>query len=288
MIHYLKNKKALFFTISILFLLPAIITIWTISASDLKMSESFAVDRISDLSTSTKSGIRDIFNAYYSCKMIIEKDSRYLNVTIVDNISSRSDEWGEEFNSIVENYRDFVEAQEPHIKINLTGMQQKETPIVINPYNVTYSRAWGTGHVTLRVVPKEINFKSYDIEVNSTIVQIDNLSSQFRDTGTFTFSVIGVDNYGHREVKKANVDPADNHQVQIFFKGGNKVKIDLINNILEIWTNNPDNMIISTKIDNFNRTDSGMRVKLFENVLNVSFPELKAEKIDSVYITSGE
>ena len=130
-----------------------------------------------------------------------------------------------------------------------------------------------------------MNFDSYDIIVNSTnLEEIDNVSTQFRNPGSFLFSVTAADNFGHNIVNQMNVDPLDNHQVQIFFEGGNKVKITLISNNLEIWTNTPNNIAVSTKIDGLEKTDEKVRINLFKNVVNVSFPPFGVEKIESIDI----
>ncbi|MBN2368819.1 hypothetical protein JXC34_07385 [Candidatus Woesearchaeota archaeon] len=280
-----NSRKGLFFTVSIIFLLPAVITLWTLSMQQTNTDETIIIDRVQELSGSVKSSIRELFDHFYDCKILIERDEMHVNVTFIDKISRSKDEWGSEFNSIIENFRNFVVSEEPHIWINLTGLQEKEIPFIIEPYNVTYSRYWGIGHIVIRVVPETMNFQSYDLVINSTVLEIKNISTTFRDPGGFHFSITSVDDYGHREVRSANIDPSANHQVQIFFDAGNKVKIDLISNVLEIWTNAPNTTIVNTKIDNFNVTDERITIAVFRNIINVSFPEFRAEKIDSVSIS---
>lgn len=284
MITIKKSKRAMFFTISVIFLIPALITVFTLSGKQVNLEKSFILDRIYDLSNSIESSIKEIFDYYYDSKILIEEGNK-INVTFTENISGDKDTWGNEFNNIINNFKSFVESEEQSVKIDISGLEEKETPSIISPYNITYSRSWGTGHVTIKVVPETMNFNSYDIIVNSTnLEEIDNVSTQFRNSGTFSFSVTAADNFGHNIVNQRNVDPSDNHQVQIFFKGGNKVKITLISNNLEIWTNTPSTIIVSTKIDGLEKTDEKVRVSLFRNVVNVSFPSFKVEKIESIDI----
>lgn len=285
------RKKGLFFTVSIIFLIPAIITIWTLANVQVNMEQSFIMDRIYDLSTSVESGIRDIFY-FYNCNISMEKSDSTINITFIENITANKTTWGKEFNTTIGNFKSFIESEESSIKINLTALQQKENPFVIEPYNVTYSKNWSSrgniSNVTIKIVPVSLNFRSYDVEVNTTNVWIINVSSTFGAAGSFSFSVTAVDNYGHKYVRKANINPSNTHQVQILFNGSSRINVSLMNNNLEIWSNLQNNTLISTKIDGFDRNYDRTRIKIFRDVINVSFPEFKAEKIGSVYISEQQ
>jgi hypothetical protein len=278
----IKEKKGLFFTISIVFLAPALIILWTLSLAQVDLERGFVIDRVYGLSNSVTSSLKEIFLYYYDSKVSIERIGENINVTFDENISGNKDEWSKEFSQMINNFRVFVQREEPNVQINVSGLENKETPSVILPHNITYSRLWGTGHVIISVKPESMNFNSYDIMINTTSLEIDKDITQFKAAGNFSFSVTAVDNYGHRLVQQKDVDPTDSHQIQIYFVGGNKIKIDLINKALEVWTNTPDKIMITTRMDGLAKTDEKIRVMLFQNAVNVSFPSLEAERVTSL------
>src|SRR3989338_3805603 len=100
----MKNKKGILLTIGVLLLLPLVISVSFIANSRLSMDESFALERIGELSGSIEQSIEKIFHAYYEADVRIDKAGNSTNVTFSDVISRDGDEWGEEFSEKIENF----------------------------------------------------------------------------------------------------------------------------------------------------------------------------------------
>jgi hypothetical protein len=286
MVKGFENRKGMFFTLSTYFLVTALLTMAFITTIRPNFEENFVLDRIHDLSVSVEKSIREIFSFYYDVNITIEKYNAdgTLNVTFTEKISRERDDWGEEFSRKIENFKNFVESEDENVKINLSEMEEKELPLVIEPHNITYSRFWGIGHVVLNVNPQTLNFNSYDIMVNSGSEEIDKVTSQLRGAGSFLFRVVARDDYGNTFIEEKFVDPYDKHQVQIFFVDGNKMKVDLDETDLEMWTNTETELIVTTKVDSLVKMNEKIKIKLFQDAINVSFPEFGVEKVSSINI----
>jgi len=283
-----KQKKGFIFTISTLFLLLALISLVSIANKTTKIEKDIALERVNELGNSVSNNILDLFFSYSDVNVtIITKPSGKTDVIITESISRNKTEWGAEFARVMENFKTFVETHDEFIKINMTDINDKEIPIVIIPHNITYTRDWGPGHVELTVEPEQtdpMNFESYEITIDSGDTEINSVSSTFRDAGDFLFKVRAKDNFGNDITKEALVDPLDNHLVQVFFVGGNKVKIDLVNGILTTWTNQETDVLVETKMGNLTEGDTKVKITLYDAIVSVDLPNLDVSKTSDVSI----
>ena len=156
----------------------------------------------------------------------------------------------------------------------MTAIENKELPFEIFPHNITYSRTWGTGHVRLNVIPEQINFGALSIFIDAGDVEISSMPSDFGSSGNVLFSVHAIDNYGFNDIDDDYVNPDSNSLVQVFFEGGNKVMITLNNNELEIWSNSPESVSVSTTIGNLDDLDERPTLEYSGSILIISFKEL--------------
>jgi len=285
-----RKKKAFFFTLSMFLLVTAVLSLavvifhYTSEEKIERTVEISSLDRLYDLSSSVENSLLQIFNLYSDVNATITQNpDNTTNVSITERII-RKEDWGEEFEEEVKNFETFVESQNENVKLDIEVITNKELPLTILPHNITYSRDWATGHPTLHVTPETINFNSYSIIVDSGDVKIDKVSSQFGAAGSFYFGVRAIDAYGSDITAKKLVDPADSHQVQVFFVGGNKVKITLDNNKLEIWTNSETPITVITTIDNLEKSNERVRIGYLKGAINVTFPNLGVSRIGSILI----
>lgn len=168
------NKKAVFLTISTFFLLVNII-IMIISLYNYSVEERIertyeiaATDRLFDLSSSVEKSLKEILSMYVNMDFATAEnpDGTY-NITIFDSVSRTEGEPKEEFLSQITNLKSFVEKNDKNIKLNVSGFEEKKASFFIRGYNLTYSRSWETGHVILSLTPQTLNFKSYDVLINT-------------------------------------------------------------------------------------------------------------------------
>lgn len=280
MIRNKSEKKAVFFTLSMFLLVTAVLALaivafhYTSQERIERTVEISSLNRLYDLSSSVEYSLLKIFNLYSDVRaIIVQNPDNTTNVSITEKIIRKND-WNKKFEQEVKNFEAFVEGQDENVELDLEVLEDKELPLIILPHNITYSRDWGTGHPTLHVVPETINFNSYSIIVDSGNVRIDKVSSQFGAAGSFYFGVRAIDAYGNDITAKKLIDPAGSHQVQVFFVGGNKVKITLSSNKLEIWTNSEAPITIITTIDNLEKSNERVRIGYFKGAINVTLPNL--------------
>ena len=288
----MKDKKGMFFTLSAIFIITILAAVYISSSSvRLKMDKNFALDRAQEISSSLESNIREIISVFKDPNVLIEKSAidGTINVTFRDTISRDKENWGTKLEDSMNSFKQFVESEEPNVKLNVDKMiNDKELPLTISPYNITYFRSWGIGHVILGVEPlQNLTFKTYEVKINSTTTRIDKVQTNFKAAGNLLLKVTAVDNYGNNIVKEKLVDPSDSHTIQVFFVNGNKVKVDLNANNLETWTNVDSNLIVDTKIGLLPPQDDKTSVKFFADVVNVTFSDLGVEKLGSIAITEG-
>lgn len=277
------NKKGFFFTLSTYFMVSFFILVFFARAT-FDFDETIASDRIGDLSNSITSSIKEILYFYYDSLITITRGEDTVNVTFSEDISRDKDEWGEEFSEKIQNFQTFVEAEDPDVKLNISLLLDKELPLIISPYNISYSRSWATGHVILQISEEGTVGEGYELVINSGETEIDKVQSNFRQEGDFLFRVVASDNFGNNLVEQDEVDPSGNHQVQIFFAGGNKVVIDLRDDLLEIWTNNAEEISVTSTLIGLPATDERVRVDLFSGAVMVNMSSLGAERTASVSI----
>ena len=285
-----RKKKAFFFTLSMFLLVTAVLSLavvifhYTSQERIERTVEISSLDRLFDLSGSVEQSLLQIFNLYSDVDaVIVQNPDNTTNVSITEKII-RKEDWGEKFEEEVENFETFVESRDENVKLDIGVITDKELPLTILPHNITYSRSWETGHPTLHVVPERVNFNSYNIIVDSGNAKIDNVLSQFGATGSFYFGVRAIDAYGNNIAKGQLVDPDDSHQIQVFFVGGNKVKITLDSNELEIWTNSEAPITVITTLDRLEKSEEKVRIGYLKGAINVTFPSLGVSRIGYVLI----
>lgn len=279
------NKRGVFFTLSALLVVLSFFLIVAITDKTTRIDKDIALDRAYELSNSVEKSILDIFSTFSDIRInITQNPDGTSNATFIENISSREEPWGQNFAQVINNFKTFVESEDPNVKINLTQINNKILPIIIMPHNIVYSRNWETGHVKIDVTPSQMNFESYEVTVNTGDVNISKTQAQFRSNGSFLFRVISKDNYGHIFTDEQYVNPADSHDVQIFFVNGNKATVSMTAGSLETWTNELNILLIETKLDNMIKYDEKIRIKVFESMVNVSFPDIGVYKIKDVVV----
>jgi len=279
------NKRGVFFTLSALLVVLSFFLIVAVTDKTTRIDKDIALDRAYELSNSVEKSILELFSGFSDVRINITRNpDGTSNATFIENISSREDPWGQNFAQVMNNFKTFVESQDSNVKINMTQINDKTLPITIMPHNIVYSRNWETGHVKIDVVPSQMNFGSYEVTVNAGDVNISNTNSHFGNNGTFLFQVISKDNYGHVFTDYQYVDPTDSHDVQIFFEGGNTATVSMTGGSLETWTNEANTLIIETKLDNMMKYDEKIKIKVFESMVNVSFPDIGVYKIKDVVV----
>ena len=195
-------------------------------------------------------------------------------MTVTESISRSKQEWSSELEDTMKNFEQFVESKEDNVDINITAIENKELPFKIVPHNITYSRSWGTGHVKLNVIPESLNFRYYDIIIDSKEINISSMSSKFKGTGDFYFRVRALDNLGYDNTEESYVDFYDNQQIQVFFAGGNKIMFTMSEGALEIWTNVDKNIEIKTTLGYLDALSEKPRIEYSGSILVISFPGL--------------
>ncbi len=279
----LAGKKGFFFTLSAYFLISLLILALFVETG-VSTGENTLASRVYDLSNSVELSIKKIILFYYDLNIEIVRDpDGYVNVSFNEKISRNKNDWGEEFSEKIDKFKTFVESEDEHVKLDVSLLKDKELPLVVQPYNFTYSRSWATGQVTLSVSEEGVNSSGYEVTVDSGTTTIDKVQSNFRQPGSFLFRVVASDDLGNNFVEQSYVDPSRNHQVQIFFVGGNKVMIDLKDNLLEIWTNNDNEIDVTTKIIRLSPTSEKVKIDLFKGAINVSISD--TERVSGISIS---
>ncbi len=281
-----KEKKGVFFTISTLLLVLSLIAIVSIASKTTKIEQDLALDRAYELATSVEKSIIELFYAFSDVSIsIIKNPDGTADVKFAEKISRKKEEWNKVFSEVMNNFKTFVESEDENVKINIADVNNKELPLTIKPHNINYSRYWGIGHIVLKVNPEEINFGSYEVTIDSGDVKISKVEAKFKAPGSFLFKVRAKDNYGNDIIKENFIDVYDKHSIQIFFVGGNLVKIDLNNMVLETWTNEEKKILVETKIDRLIEYDEKITIKLFDSIVNVNLTNLDVCKISDVVIS---
>jgi len=237
-------------------------------------------DRVFDLSSSVGNGLIDIIKIYSDFDIVIEENNK-INVSFTEEISRVKVDWGISLDEKITEFKDFISSQDKNIKFT-TESFDKELPLEITPYNITYSRTWGTGHVTLKVVPQTINFDGFEILINTSQEMISQVNVPNSNPGSFKFIVKAVDNFGTNIVNESNIDPETNNQVHVNLVGGNQVKVTVSNNELEVWTNSPETIITTIKIFGLPVLNKEVAVVYPKIVYNVTFPELNIVKLADI------
>nr|MBI4156951.1 hypothetical protein [Candidatus Woesearchaeota archaeon] len=237
-------------------------------------------DRVFDLSSSVGNGLIDIIKIYSDFDIVIEENTK-VNVSFTEEISRVKEDWGISLDERIAEFEDFISSQDKNIKFT-TKSFDKELPLEITPYNITYSRAWGTGQVILKVVPQTINFDGFEILINTSQEMISQVNVPSSNPGSFKFIVKAVDNFGTNIVKENNIDPEKNNQVHVNLVGGNQVKVTVSNNELEVWTNSPETIIATIKIFGLPVLNKQVAVVYPKIVYNVTFPELNIVKLADI------
>ena len=276
--------KGVLFTLGTLILVILILLlglmIFHSSQDSLERFSEFAIsDRAFDAYFSVENGIIEILNSYSDVNVSIIDQGSTSDVSFTETITRDRDKWGIEFSEKIELFKNYVEGKDKHIKIDAVSLEDKELPLVILPHNIKYSRDWATGHVSLDVEPgADDNFNSYDVLVNTGSSEIDNVNSQFGKSGSFSFRVKAVDDYGHSFLESELVDPDASHQVQVFLVGGNKIKVSLSDRELETWTNSDNPVVITTTVDGLAELNESVRVKYATNAISVNYSEFNFSK----------
>ena len=277
----INGKKSIFFALSIFLLSTTLLSIsfliseYVSENSSERLSELSALDRVNDLSISIENSLSEILNlSFISPALISENGDNTHNVTVTENLTSSQNEWSSELEQKMQNFKQFVEERENNVGINITSLENKELPFKIIPHNITYSRTWGGGHVKLLVTPEQINFGVLRVFINAGDVEISSMPSDFGSSGSVLFSVQAVDNYGFNDIDDDFVNPDSNSQVQVFFEGGNKIMITLNDNELEIWSNSPESVLVSTTLGNLEDLGGRPALDYYGSILAISFPEL--------------
>ncbi len=275
------NKKSLFFALSIFLLASTLLSIsfliseYVSKDSSERFVELSALDRVHDISISIEKSLSELLNlSFISPAVIVENGDGTHNVTVTEFISRGKQEWSSGLESTMQNFKQFVEEREHNVNLDIESIENKELPFKIIPHNVTYSRSWETGHVILSVVPEQINFGALSVLVEAGEVNISSMSSNFGSLGNVSFSVNAADNSGFDSIRKAFVNPDRNSQIQIFFEDGNKVKITLNNNELEIWTNAPEKILVTTTIGYLDSLEERPSLDYSGSIFIVSLPGL--------------
>lgn len=281
----MKTKKAIFLTVSAFFLamLILILAVTTYNYADKEKIERTyelsALDRLFDLSSSVEKGVLSIFrlHVFMDMEVAVNSDNTY-NITVTDRLSRTEGKLGSKFNSQIENFKTFVENNDKNVYVNLTTLEGNELPLKIEDYNITYTRSWEIGHIVLSVTPQTLNFRTYDIIINTESEKIKTTSAPGIKTGTFPFRVTGIDNYGNSFSESHNIDPSGNSQVQIKLHDGNDIKVTVNANVLEIWTNSESMMSIKATIGYITPLYHEPKINFFENAVKVNFPEMGISK----------
>jgi len=239
-------------------------------------------DRVFDLSSSVENGLEDIIKIYSGLDIAIEKNNK-INVSITEDISRVKDDWGISLDEKITEFKNFISTQDKNIEF-VTVSFDKELPLEIMPYNITYSRSWATGQVTLKVIPKTINFDGFEILINTNQERISQVNVPSLNPGSFKFIVKAVDNFGTNIVKENNIDPEKTNQVHVNLVGGNQVKVTVKDNELEVWTNSPETITSSIKIFGLPSLDNEVAIVYPKIFYNVTFPALKIVKLGDIQL----
>lgn len=281
----MKTKKAILLTLSTFFLATLLFSLVMIGYNyndKEKIERAYelsALDRLFDLSTSIQECVMSIFRMYVhmTSKVTMNPDGTY-NITIYDRLSRTDGKLGDKFNNQIQDLKNFAEKYDRNVYLNLTVLQGPELPLVIKDYNITYTRSWAIGHIVLSITPQTLNFKTYDITVNTEAEKIKKMSAPGIGHGSFPFRVIGKDNYGQEFTESHDVDPSGSSQVQIQLEGGNSIKVTLNANVLEIWTNSDSMMSLQMTIGYITPLDHEPRLNYFEDAVRVNFPDMGFSK----------
>lgn len=275
-------KRGILFTLGTFFIAAtvlalAIVIFHNTEESRERVSELGSLDRLFDLSSSVQTGIKEIFEIYADFNLSIKESTDSTNVSFTENISRTQEDWGEELEEKMNNFKSYVESSDQNIKLDITAIENKEIPLIILPHNITYSRSWAIGHTTLNVIPTTLNFNSYDIIIDTADQEVTEPSSTIHE-GSFYFKVIAIDNYGNYFVEEHYIDPEKENQVLI----GNIIKATVKNQELEIWTNSDIPIIVTTMVDNLQKTSEKVTVEYLSGIINATFQELGISKISSI------
>lgn len=253
----------------------------TIENSKTRLTILSTTDRIFDLSSSLEKGFREILNAYLDFDVTIQENDK-VNVSITERISRQEGEWSKNLEQRLNEFEKFVESQDKNIVVEVDSFD-KERPLEIEPYSITYSRSWKIGHVTLNVVPETLNMDGYKVDINTHKQDINSVSSAGIKKGSFKFVVHAIDDSGTNEIENNNIDPGKQNQV-IIGLGEEEyvVKVVVNKNELEIWTNTPKEITVTTTIFGLEKLSQKATVVYEDIEYNITFLELGTTKASNI------
>lgn len=281
-----KKKKAMLFTISLVLisfitLSIAVMVSQSYQKSQVRFYEIGSMDRLNDLSSSIEQGIREIFTVSSGISLSLNVSSS--TVTFSEELPSPT---AESFRDDMDDFQTFVESQFPEVSLNLVTVEDF-LPLVVLPYNVTFTHPLAFGQDRINVIPEQINFNSYEIYV---YVEDDNVSEidwGGPQSGSDYMSVTAEDAFGNFLFEeRGTIDFNKNVAVEVFLESGQKVLIKIDSNDngeLRIQNEADVSVFVNTTID-FDNLEEPIHIGFPEGSIYVNYSAFGISKTTTVKI----
>ena len=278
------NKRGILLTLGIFFILMVLLSssmiIYRSSLTSSQRAGSVEkMDRLNDVYKSTELGIREIF--LQNSGIDINFTAYDMGVAITEDIPNNR---SYDFNLTLLDFKAFVEQNFPEVYID--PLQLLNLPLIIRPENITYTHTDGYGFQRVQVIPKELNFNSYEIEIYNPADNVTGIQWGSQAGGDFNLKIVANDAFGNYFEEERGIDPDKAYVIDIKFEHDNDVKIKILpnaNGMLEV--ENKAEQVVTSKISiGFNYTRDNSEMSLSDKLINVTYPKLKNSKVGTVRI----
>lgn len=276
-------KKGVLFTFGITLVMLIILTFAVlIYKNSLQASERTAeigvLDRVFDIDTSVQESLKELFTL--KSGIILTKNN--LTVSIKEDLPNGN---SAAFEADMEDFKEFVESKfddNPKVKLNITKITE-ELPLDIKPNNIKYTHPKDFGNKQIRVIPEELNVKSYGFtfEINAqtyTSYNWDVLNTCTTGDSCVNFTFVVKKGGVVKASDTKNVDMSKSNKLTIKLQQGD-ITIDINNPAIISIDNgaNAVNLISSIEMRNVLNYER-IKVMYPENVIELNLKELQINK----------
>ena len=286
-----KERKAMLFTasfvvLSLITFSIALIIINNYHKSQVQFYEIGSIDRLNDLSSSIEQGLLEIFEVSSGLTISVNKNTA--TISIAEELPSSS---AETFRDNMAGFQDFIESKFPETKLNLIDVKEY-LPLVIYPYNVTFTHPLRYGQDRINIIPQQINFNSYSIYVYSPSQEVIRIDWGGPQKGDKFMSVTAKDYLGNSFYKENNkIDFNSNVDIHvILWNAALRIEQELLIKIqpnelglLRIENHATNIVLVNTTVD-FNNQEQLISIGFPKDTIKLNYTSLGISKSSTVQI----
>lgn len=280
-------RKAMLFTVAFVILslitfMIALLVFHSYQNTEIRFYEIGSMDRMYDLSSSIEQGLLEVFEVSSGMNVVVNESSS--TMIIAEELPSSS---AQNFKDDMADFQSFVESNFQEVKLNLFDVSG-DLPLIIYPYNVTYTHPDQYGQDRINIIPQELNFNSYEIYVYSEFDNVTGIDWGGPKSGDKYMSVTAEDSYGNYFFEESNkIDFTKNQLINILLESsGGNILIQLDPNEdgkLRLESHSSVPVSINISID-FDPMEEPISISFPDDTINVTYTNLDISRIHTVKI----